>query len=142
MSAYTISEADWSRQHARLLAVRARVFVDEQGVPEELEFDEHDAQALHLLATDASGDAIGTARLLANGHIGRMAVLPAWRGRGVGSDLLYSMLQLAEQHGLNEVFLHAQCKAIPFYERLGFVPEGEVFDDAGIDHRTMRRRLP
>lgn len=128
---------DWGSHHAELLAIRHRVFVEEQGVPVELEHDAHDASALHLLAMVGS-DPVGTARMLPDGHIGRMAVLRDWRGRGIGSEMLRELLALAAQRGITEPFLHAQCKAVPFYERLGFVAEGEVFDDAGIDHRLMR----
>ena len=130
---------DWDSAAAELMAVRVAVFVVEQGVPPELEQDEHDATALHLLATTAEGRTIGTARLLDDGHIGRVAVMPDWRGLGLGTRLLARLIDVAQERGLDGVFLHAQCSAESFYERLGFVAEGEVFDDAGIDHRCMRR---
>ena len=134
-----IRRADWSRDADSLLAIRYRVFVEEQGVPRELEHDSHDASALHLLALADDVTPIGTARLLIDGHIGRMAVLPAWRGRGVGSSLLLELLRIADASGSGAPFLNAQCDAIGFYTRLGFEPYGEVFDDAGIPHRRMRR---
>ncbi len=137
----TLREADWACDREILLGIRFAVFVEEQGVPPELEEDAHDPQALHLLAMDADGAAIGTARLLPDGHIGRMAVLRDWRGRGVGSALLRELLAAARRRGLNRVFLNAQCAAMPFYERAGFRAEGPVFDDAGIPHRRMGRML-
>jgi predicted GNAT family N-acyltransferase len=136
-----IKQVDWQDAGATLLAIRHAVFVDEQGVPIELEHDEHDAVALHLLAATADGRPVATARMLGDGHIGRMAVLAPWRHQGIGSALLQHLVQLAGGRGLDEVFLHAQCVAEPFYARHGFQPEGPVFDDAGIDHRLMRRAI-
>lgn len=121
--------------------IREQVFIREQHVPVELEWDGEDESAMHLLAEDAAGQAIGTARLLPDGHIGRVAVLAAWRGRGVGNALMRRMLQLAKNNGHREVFLDAQVDAIDFYLGLGFAVEGEVFMDAGIPHRHMQRRL-
>lgn len=136
-----IQIVDWHSASTQLMAVRVAVFVEEQGVPPELEQDEHDAGALHLLATTADGRAVGTARMLADGHIGRVAVLPRWRRRGLGTRLLKRLVDLARDRGLDGVFLHAQCRAESFYRGLDFVAEGDVFDDAGIDHRCMRRPL-
>lgn len=141
MTAFTVRHVDWPVHSETLLAIRFAVFVREQGVPAELEPDEHDAAALHLLADDVDGKPIGTARMLADGHIGRIAVLPPCRGRGVGSALLSELLRIADQRGYQRVFLHAQCSAEGFYRRLGFAPVGEVFVDAGIDHRHMEKVL-
>lgn len=134
----TIRRADWVSRQQDLLAIRYTVFVEEQGVPTELEHDEYDRTAIHLLATTQDGLPVATARMLPDGHIGRMAVLAEWRHRGVGTALLREMLRMAAAQGQDSVFLHAQCEAEPFYARLGFVAEGEVFKDAGIDHRCMR----
>ena len=136
-----IRRADWNARQQDLLAIRFQVFVDEQGVPAELEQDEHDRTAIHLLATAEDGLPIATARMLPDGHIGRMAVLPRWRHRGVGSTLLRELIRIAATQGHDSVFLHAQCAAERFYARLGFVAEGEVFEDAGIDHRCMRLEI-
>lgn len=122
-------------------AVRETVFMAEQGVPEELEWDGLDHEAVHVVARDPMGGVIGTGRLLASGQIGRMAVLPAWRGRGVGTALLRSLLDEARRQGMQRVFLHAQIRALPFYARHGFTPEGGVFQDAGIPHRAMACHL-
>jgi predicted GNAT family N-acyltransferase len=138
---WRIERVDWPQQRAQLLGIRFRVFVDEQGVPPDMEEDEHDAQALHLLARNARGEAIGCARLLDDGQIGRMAVLQVYRCRGIGSRLLQQLLQCAAQNGLPRVFLHAQCHAEDFYRRAGFTPVGEVFMEAGIPHREMHRPL-
>ncbi|MGE5171496.1 MAG: GNAT family N-acetyltransferase [Rudaea sp.] len=119
--------------------MRREVFVEEQGVPEALEWDAADAGALHALATDASGHPIGCARLLPDGHIGRVAVRRPWRGRGVGTALLLRLLAAAQARGDRQAVLNAQVAAMPFYERHGFVASGAVFDEAGIPHRVMTR---
>ena len=132
-----IERAYWSRHREQLLEIRFRVFVHEQGVPPEMEEDQDDVQALHLLVRDTRGEAIGCARLLDNGQIGRMAILQGHRHRGVGSRLLQRLLEFAAHNGLPRVFLHAQCSAEGFYRKAGFVPVGEVFMEAGIPHREM-----
>lgn len=132
-----IRGADWGADAERLIAVRRQVFVREQQVPEALEWDGLDTEARHLLAEDADGAAIGTARLLPSGQIGRMAVLADHRRRGVGRALLQELLRIAEVEGHARLFLNAQVSALPFYASLGFEAEGEVFDEAGIPHRRM-----
>jgi predicted GNAT family N-acyltransferase len=132
-----VIHTDWAADGPTLLAIRHRVFVDEQAVPPELEHDAHDATAGHLLAL-VDDTPVGTARMLPGGHIGRMAVLAEWRGQGIGTTLLRSLLELAESQGIRSPYLHAQCSAIGFYERLGFRAEGPEFLDAGIAHRLMR----
>lgn len=132
-----IVPVDWHLQQQQLLAIRIAVFVDEQGVPAQMEHDQHDAVAIHLLATVDGGTPVATARLLPDGHIGRMAVLKDWRGQGIGTAMLRALTGIARRNGHDSVFLHAQCQAEAFYARLGFRSEGGVFDDAGIDHRRM-----
>lgn len=138
---YTIRQVEWEQAEKDLAMLRRQVFIIEQSVPEELEWDGEDETALHLLAEDEMGNPIGTARMLADGHIGRVAVLAPWRGRGVGMTLMLWMLELAREHGHREVFLDAQIDALAFYRKLGFQAEGEVFMDAGIPHRHMRLHL-
>jgi predicted GNAT family N-acyltransferase len=138
---FRLRPAAWPRDAALLQGVRRRVFIEEQGVPEALEWDEWDAGALHVLALDGAGLAIGTGRLLPDGHVGRMAVLREWRGRGVGGALLDALLEAARVRGLREAVLNAQTHALGFYAGRGFVAEGEEFPDAGIAHRRMRLRL-
>lgn len=133
----TITRVSWHDHRDELLRIRQAVFVDEQGVPPELEEDEHDPAAIHLLAALPDGSIVATARLLADGRIGRMAVLADYRGRGIGSALMDHLLRAARRKGLARVNLYAQCRAVPFYERFGFAVEGEIFVDAGIDHQAM-----
>lgn len=130
----------WEEAAGDLARVRRRVFIEEQGVPEALEWDEWDAPSLHALVRD-TGEPVATGRLLPDGRIGRMAVLPAWRGRGVGAAVLHRLIDAARARGVGEVVLSAQVQAMPFYAQAGFVAEGPEYDDAGIPHRTMRLRL-
>ncbi|MGD2081444.1 MAG: GNAT family N-acetyltransferase [Chromatiales bacterium] len=141
MNEFRVRIAHWDRDREALEQIRHAVFVDEQGVPADLEWDGGDRDAEHLLAEDGRGHPIGTARLLPAGHIGRMAVLAPWRGRGVGTALLTRMLELARARGLGRVALNAQTAAVPFYHRQGFTVDGDEFMDAGIPHRRMRLDL-
>ncbi|HKK06812.1 MAG: GNAT family N-acetyltransferase [Pseudolabrys sp.] len=136
-----IVRADFALSAEAIRTVREEVFIEEQGVTPELEWDGLDAEAVHVLACTADGTPVGTARLLADGHIGRMAVRAAWRGRGVGRALLAELIAIARERGLARVFLGAQTHAVGFYERQGFVVYGEPFMDAGIPHRHMAREL-
>jgi predicted GNAT family N-acyltransferase len=131
----------WERAREEASRIRFEVFVREQRVPREIELDAHDAVSLHALAFDSKAGAVGTGRLLPDGHIGRMAVLPPWRGRGVGSALLERLVELARTRGDQAVVLSAQVHAQAFYHAHGFRPEGAVYEEAGIPHLTMRRTL-
>ena len=131
---------DWESGQQALRAVREAVFVREQSVPPALEWDEYDPVSQHVVA-DADGVPIGTGRLLPDGHIGRMAVLAPWRGRGVGSALLRALLQLAEEAGHPRVMLSAQAHAQGFYRRFGFASQGQPYVEAGIEHVAMSRAL-
>jgi predicted GNAT family N-acyltransferase len=135
--AIEIRPARWDSDCAQLSAIRRRVFIEEQAVPEELEWDSADAEAWHWLAL-LDGEPAGTARMLRNGQIGRMAVLERWRGQSVGSALLQAAIEHARHEHLREVYLHAQLHALPFYQRHGFSAEGPEFLDVGILHRSMR----
>lgn len=132
---------DWSTLGPSLEALRREVFIVEQGVPEELEWDEYDAVSVHALAL-IDGEAVGCGRLLPDGHIGRMAVRKAFRRQGVGRALLDSLVTTAIGRGLSLLQLHAQIHAQGFYAQAGFVGEGDEFEEAGIPHRRMVRRLP
>ncbi|MEM9301625.1 MAG: GNAT family N-acetyltransferase [Pseudomonadota bacterium] len=138
---YYIEPADWRYDEAELRPIRITVFVEEQQCPEDEEFDAIDPVSRHFLARDLTGTVIGTARLTPDGYIGRMAVAPAWRGRGVGAALLQAGIDLARAEGRPQVELSAQVHAIPFYERFGFVAEGDVYDEVGIPHRHMALAL-
>lgn len=135
---FSIRLADWHVDQVLLSGVRRKVFIQEQGIPEALEWDEHDAIATHILALDIDGNAVGTARLLADGHIGRVAVLKNWRAQGVGGELLNYLIVLNKNRGAKQALLSAQVQAIAFYARHGFVAEGKVYFDADIPHRLMR----
>lgn len=118
--------------------MRYEVFVLEQNVPVELEWDDMDAVSLHAVARDEQGMALGTGRLLPDGHIGRMAVKKAARGAGVGGRILEALMQQARDRGDKTVILSAQTHAAPFYSGFGFVQEGEEFMEAGIPHIQMQ----
>lgn len=136
-----VAVGDWTTLGAEARRIRTEVFVQEQRVPPEEELDAMDAGCVHAVAYDEDGQAMGTGRLLPDGHIGRMAVCRPWRGQGVGSLLLTALLDAARRRGDAEVVLAAQMHARPFYARHGFQEEGETFMDAGIPHRQMRLRL-
>jgi predicted GNAT family N-acyltransferase len=138
---FTVEIASFDLDFEALRAVREPVFVIEQGVPREIEADALDAQCRHVLARDAEGTPIGTGRLTPQRTIGRLAVLPEWRGRGVGAALLQALIDLARAHGHPVVELHAQVDAIGFYENFAFEVVGPEYLEAGIRHRTMRRTL-
>ncbi|WP_313399069.1 GNAT family N-acetyltransferase [Stenotrophomonas sp.] len=140
-AAFHVETADYAVQQALLHGVRRAVFVEEQKVPAELETDSLDPLSRHALAFDAQGQAIGAGRLTPDQRIGRMAVLAAWRGQGVGEALLHKLLEQARALGWGEVSLHAQLAARDFYARNGFLPQGPTFVEAGIEHQTMRQRL-
>ena len=130
----------WEKARAHASPIRFTVFVEEQGVPREIELDEHDPLCLHAVVFE-EGKAVATGRLLPDGHIGRMAVLKAWRGRGIGAAVLNELIKAASKRGHKEVALSAQVHAVPFYRAHGFVPAGEEYLEAGIRHLAMRRAL-
>jgi predicted GNAT family N-acyltransferase len=134
---FVVRPVNWTASRDKLKAVRRAVFIDEQHVPEELEWDEIDERAYHVLAVDEDEYPIGTGRLMLDGRIGRMAVLQNWRGRGVGASIMRVLIDLARKEGCTGVSLHAQMHALEFYRRFGFRPKGRIFDEAGIPHRSM-----
>jgi predicted GNAT family N-acyltransferase len=136
-----IVTGDWDslRDHAQSL--RVEVFVVEQGVPIELEWDEADEVSTHAVAYDEAGQVIATGRLLPDGHIGRMAVRKSARGKGIGSEVLAALLEEAKRRRFHELVLHAQTHAIDFYIKHGFQIEGDEFLEAGIPHRRMTLTL-
>ena len=134
----------WQDAKLDAYSIRKRVFVEEQGVPEEMELDEFDLNARHALAY-ADSECIGTARLVTLteniGRIGRMAVLPKYRGQGIGRRLLESLLKASQSQDIKQLELHAQVSVIPFYEQFGFIAQGDIYDEAGIAHRDMILRI-
>ena len=138
--AISVRPADWHVDREILRTLRGEVFIREQSVPADMEWDEFDAQSRHVVAI-ADGVPIGTGRLLPDGQIGRMAVLRQWRGQGAGSALLTCLMDIARTLGVHRVQLNAQVQALPFYLNHGFQVEGEEFEDAGIPHCRMWRSL-
>ncbi|EGX59936.1 hypothetical protein SZN_10363 [Streptomyces zinciresistens K42] len=151
---YTVRVAEDPADREACFAVRKEVFVVEQGVPQDIEYDALDAGALHVLATGEDGEPLGTGRLLSGeaaadrtggdpsvGSLGRLAVTRQARGLGVGAALVRAVEDAARARGLAAVDLHAQTHALGFYERLGYAAYGPEFPDAGIPHRSMRRVL-
>jgi predicted GNAT family N-acyltransferase len=130
----------WNEAEREAKRIRFAVFVEEQGVPAEVELDDMDTQCLHALAFEGDA-AVGTGRLLPDGHIGRMAVVKAWRGRGVGGALLRRLVEAARERGDREALLSAQVHALGFYRGHGFTAYGEVYNEAGIPHQAMRLML-
>ncbi|MFD6939977.1 GNAT family N-acetyltransferase [Streptomyces goshikiensis] len=154
MTAFTVRVAAGEADRAACFAVRTEVFVIEQSVPESIEYDAYDAVAVHVLAEGPDGAPLGTGRLLYGpealaktgspevGSLGRLAVTKAARGLGVGVALVRAIEAEAGRLGLAAIDLGAQTHALGFYERLGYEAYGPEFQDAGIPHRSMRRRLP
>ena len=138
---FNIHVGSWKDVSDRAMQVRMMVFVKEQGVPVALECDSFDAVSQHVLAVDRNGKAIGTGRLLPDGHVGRMAVLPEWRSKGVGTALLGTLIEAAEENGVQKLALNAQMGAVAFYARFGFAPVGSEFIEAGILHIAMIRHI-
>ncbi len=137
-----ITEASWkdAQDQARLRLIRSEVFIREQQVPESMEWDEFDSVAIHYLAMEDE-QAIGCVRLLPTGHVGRMAVLPQWRRKGIGSQLLDACEDRARQLQLDQIRLSAQVSAIPFYTAAGYALSSDTYMDAGIPHRDMYKVL-
>jgi predicted GNAT family N-acyltransferase len=135
---FRVEPADYVADFKDLRSIREPVFVVEQQVPLELEWDALDPHCQHVIARDAMHRPIGTGRLTPEHKIGRMAVLREWRGKGVGEALLQALVERARALGLREVALNSQADAIGFYQRFGFRPYGDRFQEAGIEHQAMR----
>lgn len=138
---FNVKPIDYETGLPELRAVRETVFVQEQNVPLEEEWDALDPQCLHVIARDDAGRPIGTGRLTPEHKVGRMAVLREWRGKGVGDAMLLALIEVARQRGWRELALNSQVSASAFYTRHGFVPYGDRFWEAGIEHQAMRRKL-
>jgi predicted GNAT family N-acyltransferase len=138
---FTVSLVSWHDGEPLLRAIRETVFVREQGVPEELEWDEFDEHCRHALALSLNGDAIGCGRIYTNGHIGRISVLPQWREKKVGTAMMEALLNEARSRGYKQVDVDAQTHAAPFYLGFGFAIHGKEFMDAGLPHIKMKLDL-
>ncbi|HJT51804.1 MAG TPA: GNAT family N-acetyltransferase [Nitrosospira sp.] len=141
MNICSVRVASWENDSGALRAIREMVFIREQGVPPELEWDELDTSCLHLLAVDPAGNPVGTARLSPGGKIGRMAVLKECRGKGMGNMLMQRLLAEAQNMQIQQVALNAQMQATNFYKKFGFMVAGEEFMEAGIPHVRMVLQL-
>ena len=144
-SRFRVDLATWMEDSAQIQHVRRTVFIEEQRIDEREEWDALDPVVTHVLARSAAPsakrDAVGTGRLEPTGKIGRVAVLPQYRGTGAGVAIMRRLLELAAERGFDEVYLNAQVSAAGFYERLGFRADGPEFDEVGIPHQRMRRAV-
>ena len=138
---FTVSLVCWHDGEPLLRSVRETVFIREQGVPPELEWDGLDEGCRHALAISLRGEAVGCGRMLPDGHIGRIAVMPQWRKQKVGTAIMEALLDYARAHDYKQVEVDAQTYAMPFYRSFGFVEQGEEFIDAGLPHIRMTLRL-
>jgi predicted GNAT family N-acyltransferase len=140
-NSFTVSLLCWHDGEPLLRSVREAVFIREQGVPAELEWDEFDEGCRHALAISLRGEAVGCGRILPNGHIGRIAVIQQWRKQKVGTTIMEALLDYARAHDYKQVDVDAQTQALPFYRSFGFVEQGEEFIDAGLPHIKMTLQL-
>lgn len=137
-----VLEVDWRTHQDALRTIRTKVFVEEQRVPQELEWDGEDDVCHHFLAINEAGQRVGCGRLMPTGQIGRMAVLKDQRGKGIGRLILDAAIDRGQSLGFTRLVLHAQKDAVPFYRQAGFLPEGDEFMEAGIPHQGMALALP
>jgi predicted GNAT family N-acyltransferase len=138
---FTVSLVCWHDGEPLLKSIREAVFIREQGIPAELEWDGLDESCRHALALSHQGDATGCGRMLANGHIGRIAVLPQWRNKKVGTAIMEALLDYARTHNYKQVDVDAQTYALKFYRGFEFVEQGDEFMDAGLPHIKMVLKL-
>ncbi len=138
---FTISEARFEDREAEIRGIRSAVFTEEQGIDPAIDFDGKDSNCLHVIAKNATGSTVGTARMFDDGHIGRMAVLQAYRRQGVGRAMVDALVSAAAKRGLKQVYLNAQVQVIDFYQALGFEKTGTPFMEAGIEHIRMQRQI-
>ena len=131
----------WEQAQPTAGPLRFAIFVGEQNVPSGIELDDQDANCVHAVAFDVDNKAIGTGRLLPDGTIGRMAVVKEWRRRGIGVEILTALIDEARKRGHTEAVISAQLQAAEFYREQGFVAEGKVYEEAGILHQKMRKKL-
>ncbi|MCG6862660.1 MAG: GNAT family N-acetyltransferase [Chromatiaceae bacterium] len=134
-----IRTTTFDESEADIRFLRDLVFGDELEVPRELDWDGADALCIQVIATDDAGNPVGTGRVQSDGRIGRLAVRSHWRGRGIGGMMVEALVASARSRGLQQVYLHAQVSAVPFYEKIGFKRYGALFTEAGIQHVKMTK---
>lgn len=140
MSDFVIKQTSFDENRDAIISIREQVFIKEQHVPEELEWDGLDDDAVQLLVMHHEHP-VATSRMLDDGHIGRMAVIPAYRKQGIGGHMLSTLIKIAKQKGLSRVYLSAQVEAIDFYRKHGFTVNSDTYMDAGIPHKDMYLKL-
>lgn len=138
---YSLEIVTWQEAESDIRLVRNVVFVEELGIPAELEWNGLDADYVYVIARDSAGNTVATGRINGDGNIGRMAVLPLHRGKGLGSELLKNLIQIANRKRINRVWLNAQIGVEAFYAKHGFEPVGEEFEEAGISHVKMEKQI-
>ena len=137
----TVIQTNWQLDEELIKSVRTPVFVQEQQVPYEIDFDSNDAMAVHWLALNENDVPVGTARLLEDGHFGRMAVIKMYRNQGIGRSIIQTAMDYASSVGMESIYLNSQLQAKSFYEALGFTEYGDVFLEASIEHISMSKEL-
>ena len=137
----TVVQTTWQLDEGVIKSVRTPVFVQEQQVPYEIDFDSNDANAVHWLAFNDNNIPLGTARLLGDGHFGRMAVIKMYRNQGIGRSIIQAAMDYASSVGMESIYLNSQLQAKTFYEGLGFKEYGDVFLEANIEHVSMSKKL-
>jgi predicted GNAT family N-acyltransferase len=135
---YNIKQVSWASHEAELRIIREQVFIIEQHVPSDIEWDEHDKNAMHLLVEDKQQNPIGCARILSNGYIGRMALLQEWRGLGIGQALLEQAIGICWGNKVKQILLSAQTQVVKFYQKKGFEVISKPYMDANIWHVDMQ----
>jgi len=142
MNDFDIAIVSWSDKQAEITSVRRAVFVEEQSVPESIDFDGSDTEYIHVLASDKNGRPVGTARINRKGKIGRMAVLKKYRRRGIGRKMIQELMYYGRKNSITDFHVSSQVTAIGFYKKMGFEPYGEEFLEAAIMHINMKLKNP
>ena len=142
MNGFVIAIVNWSDKQAELTSVRRAVFIEEQKVPESIDFDGSDPDFIHVLATNKNGLPVGTARINRKGRIGRMAVLKNYRRQGIGRKMIHVLMDYGRKNAITNFHVSSQITAVEFYEKMGFEPTGEEFLEAGIKHINMKLKNP
>ncbi len=132
----SIIETSWLEHSAEISEIRATVFIQEQAVPKNIEMDGKDDECIHFLISN-DDTPIGTARIKMSGKIERVSILKQNRNKGLGSKLMNFIIDTAKENRFERIHLHSQMESIGFYKNLGFIEQGDVFQEAGIDHVLM-----
>ena len=142
MNDFTIAIVNWSEKQVEITSVRRAVFVEEQNIPESIDFDGSDPDFIHVLAFDKDGRPVGTARINHKGKIGRMAVLKNYRRQGIGRKMIQALMDYGRKNSITDFHVSSQVTATGFYEKIGFEPFGEEFLEANIKHINMKLKNP